>query len=65
MTKKEFLARLRRGLAQLPPEEREERLAFYSEMIDDRMEEGLSEQEAVASLCYMVCVLCMLMVCVC
>lgn len=50
MTKRDFLAQLRRGLAQLPSEEREERLAFYSEMIDDRMEEGLSEQEAVASI---------------
>lgn len=47
MNKQEFLARLRQGLAGLPQDEIEERLAFYSEMIDDRMEEGLSEEQAV------------------
>lgn len=49
MSKQEFLARLREGLSGLPREDVEERLAFYSEMIDDRMEEGLSEAEAVAA----------------
>ena len=49
MNKKEFLARLGEGLSGLPREEREERLAFYGEMIDDKMEEGLSEEEAVAA----------------
>ncbi len=47
MNKKEFLAALRKGLSGLSQGEREERLSFYSEMIDDRMEEGLSEEEAV------------------
>ena len=47
MTKQEFLEQLSK---RLPPEEREERLAFYSEMIDDRMEEGMTEAEAVASM---------------
>ena len=47
MTKREFLEQL---AGKLPPNEREERLAFYSEMIDDRMEEGLTEEEAVASI---------------
>lgn len=47
MTKKEFLAKGRKALSHLPKEELEERLAFYSEMIDDRMEEGLSETDAV------------------
>ena len=50
MTKQEFLDRLRRSLAGIPGEDAEERLSFYDEMIDDRMEEGLSEEEAVASL---------------
>lgn len=50
MNKQEFLARLNEGLYGLPKEELEERLSFYSEMIDDGMEEGLSEEEAVASL---------------
>ncbi|MBQ4638157.1 MAG: DUF1700 domain-containing protein [Clostridia bacterium] len=47
MSKKEFLAQLRKGLSGLPKEDIEERLAFYSEMIEDRMEEGLSQEEAV------------------
>lgn len=47
MHKQDFLARLRQGLAGLPQDEIEERLAFYSEMIDDRMEEGLSEERAI------------------
>lgn len=50
MDKQEFLARLRKGLSGLPQQDLEERLTFYSEMIDDRMEEGLSEEEAVAAI---------------
>ncbi len=49
MTKQEFLAQLRKGLSGLPQKDTEERLTFYSEMIDDRMEEGLSEEEAVSA----------------
>lgn len=49
MIKKEFLSQLRTGLAGLPQRDIEERLSFYSEMIDDRMEEGLPEEEAVAA----------------
>ena len=41
--------RLSKGLSGLPREDREERLSFYSEMIDDRIEEGLSEEEAVSA----------------
>lgn len=47
MNKQEFLGKLRLGLVGLPQDEIEERLAFYCEMIDDRMEEGLSEEKAV------------------
>lgn len=47
MTKSEFLAALENGLAALPREDREKTLDYYSEMIDDRIEEGMSEQEAV------------------
>ena len=47
MSKQEFLEQLRRGLSGLPREDVEERLTFYSEMLEDRMEEGLSEEEAV------------------
>ena len=49
MHKQAFLERLRKSLSGLPQEEIEERLTFYSEMIDDRMEEGASEEEAVAA----------------
>ena len=49
MNKQEFLAQLRAGLAGLPQEDLDERLSFYSEMLDDQMEEGLSEEEAVAA----------------
>ncbi|MBQ6431238.1 MAG: DUF1700 domain-containing protein [Oscillospiraceae bacterium] len=48
MTKQEFLSALGKGLSGLPQNDAAERLSFYSEMIDDRMEEGLSEEEAVA-----------------
>ena len=50
MTKHEFLVDLGLGLSCLPQEDAEERLSFYSEMIDDRIEEGLSEEEAVAAI---------------
>lgn len=49
MNKQEFLAQLRKALSSLPPEDAEERLTFYSEMLDDRIEEGLSESEAVSA----------------
>ena len=47
MNKGEFLSELRKGLSGLPEADIEERVEFYSEMIDDRMEEGMSEREAV------------------
>ena len=50
MNKQEFLARLRKRLSGLPQNDIDERLAFYSEMIADRMEEGLLEEEAVAEI---------------
>ncbi len=50
MNKQEFLTQLRKGLSGLPQGDIAERLAFYSEMIDDRMEEGLSEEDAVSEI---------------
>ena len=50
MNKEAFLADLRKRLSGLPADELEERIAFYSEMIDDRMDEGVTEEEAVAGL---------------
>ena len=49
MTKNAFVAYLKTKLSSLPEQEREERLSFYQEMIDDRIEEGMTEEEAVAS----------------
>jgi len=50
MNKQQFLATLRERLSGVPQQELEERLAFLAEGIDDRMEEGLSEEEAVAAM---------------
>lgn len=50
MNKLKFLLSLHDQLSFLPQDDLEERLAFYDEMIDDRMEEGLSEEEAVAQI---------------
>jgi uncharacterized membrane protein len=50
MTKHEFITQLRAKLSDLPEREVEERLNFYVEMIDDRIEDGRTEQEAVAEL---------------
>ena len=49
MGKSEFLSALRSRLSGLPQSDVAERLDFYSELIDDRMEEGLSEEAAVAA----------------
>ncbi|MDO4437703.1 MAG: DUF1700 domain-containing protein [Coriobacteriaceae bacterium] len=50
MTKQAFLAELEHALGKLPRADIEQALAFYDEAISDRMEDGLSEDEAVASL---------------
>ncbi|WP_101721929.1 DUF1700 domain-containing protein [Eggerthella timonensis] len=50
MNKTEFLDALRRALGKLPSYEVEQSIAFYAEMIDDRVEDGMGEQEAVAAL---------------
>ena len=47
MTKKQFLNELRSKLVGLPKEDVDERISFYEEMINDRMDEGKSEEEAV------------------
>ena len=49
MTKHEFIGQLREHLSGLPSEDIENSIAYYSEMIDDRMEDGLSEAEAIAA----------------
>ena len=50
MNKQEFFEKLKNGLCGLPSQDIDERLSFYSEMIDDRVEEGLTEEDAVAEL---------------
>ena len=50
MTKEGFLAQLRQQLWALPEADRQNSLDYYAEMIDDRMEDGLSEEEAVAAI---------------
>ena len=49
MNKQEFIELLKDKLSGLPSGDVEERLSFWSEMIDDRMEEGLTESEAIAA----------------
>ena len=50
MNKQEYLTQLRAALACLPEGEIEESVAFYTEMIDDRVADGLTEEEATAQL---------------
>ena len=50
MNKYDFLSIMQQRLVGLPSQEVEERLCFYREMIDDRIEEGVAEEEAVAAL---------------
>jgi uncharacterized membrane protein len=50
MNKNEFIQQLRGSLAKLPDYEISKTISFYSEIIDDRVEDGMSEEEAVASL---------------
>lgn len=50
MNKNEFLASLREHLNGVPEEDINKSLDFYAEMIDDRVEDGMSEEEAVEAL---------------
>ena len=49
MTKYEFVMTLTRRLSHLPWEAVEERVNFYVESIEDRIEDGVPEEEAVAA----------------
>ena len=50
MTRAQFLNDLYRRLSGLTQEQAEQHLTYYAEMLADRMEEGMSEEEAVASM---------------
>lgn len=47
VTKREFLEELRKRLSELDDQDYEASVAYYEEMINDRIEDGLSEEEAV------------------
>ena len=49
MNKAAFFAQLERELASLSPADRERSLGYFEEMIDDRIEEGLSEEAGCRS----------------
>ena len=50
MNKEQFLSELSRRLDGLNGNDLYRTLEYYAEMIDDRMEEGISEEAAVAAL---------------
>ena len=50
MNKAEFLAELRRSLSGMQERDIERSLDYYAEMIDDRVEDGVTEEDAVAGL---------------
>lgn len=50
MTKSEFILKLYNKLKNFPEIEVKDRISFYSEIIDDYIDEGLSETEAVSKL---------------
>ncbi len=50
MNKIEFLEELAIDLIGLPQEDTERWLEYYTEMLEDRIEDGMSEEQAVASL---------------
>ena len=50
MTRAQFLNDLYHRLGELTQEQAEQHLTYYAEMLADRMEEGMTEEEAVASM---------------
>ncbi|MBQ4072017.1 MAG: DUF1700 domain-containing protein [Clostridia bacterium] len=50
MTKNEFLDKIREGLKDLSSVDVDRTVDFYKEIIEDRVEEGRTEEEAVAAL---------------
>ncbi len=50
MNKNEFLARLRTNLSSLSPEEIKKTIDYYSEIIDDAVEDGVSEEKIISKL---------------
>lgn len=50
MKKNEFLDKLKASLWAMPAADQQRSVDYYSEMIDDRMDDGLTEEEAVAAI---------------
>lgn len=50
MNKHDFLSALERALSALPERERREQLEYYSELIDDMVEDGMDEHDATERL---------------
>ena len=50
MKREEFTEALKLALKDLPEQEIQSSLAYFNEMIDDRIDEGMTEEEAVADL---------------
>ncbi len=50
MNKEGFINELKTRLNGLPKEDLDERISFYEEMISDRVEDGMSEEEAVSEI---------------
>ena len=50
MLKRDFITALRYAIRGLPIRDANEHIAFYEELLDDKIEEGMSEQAAVRSL---------------
>lgn len=49
MNKEDYKSQLEALLKSLPKKDREEAILFYMEMIDDRIDEGMSEEDAIAN----------------
>lgn len=50
MTKRQFIGELKSKTKHLTKAERRELISYYNEMITERLEDGMSEEEAVAAL---------------
>lgn len=50
MNKAQFLSEIRKGISSLSEKDIESSLQYYSEMIDDRIEDGMSEEDAVSAM---------------
>ena len=50
MRKQDFIKELQTKLSFLPKEEIKDRISFYNELIDDKIEEGLKEEDVIESI---------------